>query len=132
MARIAGVDFRAEAPLGRVPRLRHRAGEREEARGKGGVDHTEKDCDLTEGEINHLRQEIEKEGPRGGDLARRFSEHPPVIEFRPYRGIRHRRKLRNRPPPNLAAASERHSTRAPQGPAARRGGGKKRFLGKTG
>jgi len=38
------------------------------SRKKAGVDHTKKIRDLTEDEINHLRQEIEKEGRVEGDL----------------------------------------------------------------
>src|SRR5713101_6119308 len=61
---------------------------------KAGVDHTKKIRDLTEDEINHLRQAIEQEGRVEGDLRKEIQMNiRRLIEIQAYRGIRHRRNL---------------------------------------
>src|SRR5208282_3398002 len=51
---------------------------------KAGVDHTKKIKDLTEDEVNHLRQEIEKEGRVEGDLRKEIQMNiRRLIEIRP-------------------------------------------------
>ena len=96
MARIAGVDLppkkRAEIGLTyiygvgrtRSRSLLHRA----------GIDFNKKIGDLTEEEVNHVRNILEEEGAVEGDLRKEVSmsikRH---IEMGSYRGVRHRRSL---------------------------------------
>ena len=71
MARIAGVDLPPQKRLwvGLTVDLWHRAGARAEACRKGQRGLTQKNSsDLTEDEINRLRQAIESEGRVEGDL----------------------------------------------------------------
>jgi small subunit ribosomal protein S13 len=70
MARIAGVDLPPQKRLWVGLTSIYGIGQ-ERARklaAKAGVDHTKKIRDLTEDEINHLRQAIEQEGRVEGDL----------------------------------------------------------------
>jgi small subunit ribosomal protein S13 len=99
MARIAGVDLppkkRAEIGLTyiygvgrtRSKSLLHRA----------GIDFNKKIGDLTEEEVNSVRQMLEDEGAVEGDLRKEVSlnirRH---IEMGSYRGLRHRRGLPTR------------------------------------
>jgi small subunit ribosomal protein S13 len=99
MARIAGVDLppkkRAEIGLTyiygvgrtRSKSLLHRA----------GIDANKKVGDLTEEEVNNVRQILEDEGAVEGDLRKEVSlnirRH---IEMGSYRGLRHRRGLPTR------------------------------------
>jgi len=96
MARIAGVDLppkkRAEIGLTyiygigrtRSKSLLHRA----------GIDPDKKVADLTEEEVNTVRNILEEEGAVEGDLRKEVSlnirRH---IEMGSYRGLRHRRSL---------------------------------------
>ena len=96
MARIAGVDLparkRSEVGLTyiygigrtRAQSILHRA----------GVDPAKKISELTEEEINHIRQIIENEGAVEGDLRKELSLNVKrLIEMGAYRGLRHRRGL---------------------------------------
>ncbi len=96
MARIAGVDLpnkkRAEIGLtyiygiGRTRSLSllHRA----------GIDPNKKIADLTEDEVNRVRQILEEEGAVEGDLRKELSLNiKRLIEMGSYRGLRHRRSL---------------------------------------
>lgn len=96
MARIAGVDLpakkRAEIGLtyiygiGRTRSLSllHRA----------GVDPNRRVADLTEDEVNRIRQLLEAEGAVEGDLRKETSLNVKrLIEMGAYRGLRHRRGL---------------------------------------
>lgn len=96
MARIAGIDLpqakRAEIGLtyiygiGRARSLSilHRA----------GVSPDTKVKDLTEDQINHIRQIIEDEGNIEGDLRKEVAlSIRRLIEIGSYRGLRHRRNL---------------------------------------
>jgi small subunit ribosomal protein S13 len=96
MARIAGVDLppkkRAEIGLTyiygigrtRAKSLLHRA----------GIDPNKKVSDLTEEEVNHVRQILEDEGAVEGDLRKEVSLNiKRHIEMGSYRGLRHRRGL---------------------------------------
>src|SRR5579884_3392689 len=97
MARIAGVDLppkkRAEIGLTyiygigrtRAKSLLHRT----------GIDPNKKVADLTEEEVNHVRQILEDEGAVEGDLRKEVSLNiKRHIEMGSYRGLRHRRGLR--------------------------------------
>lgn len=96
MARIAGVDLpskkRAEIGLTyiygigrtRSKSILHRA----------GVNFDKKIGELTEDEVNHIRQIIEAEGAVEGDLRKEVSMNiKRLIEMGAYRGVRHRRSL---------------------------------------
>jgi small subunit ribosomal protein S13 len=96
MARIAGVDLppkkRAEIGLTyiygigrtRAKSLLHRT----------GIDPNKKIADLTEEEVNHVRQILEDEGAVEGDLRKEVSLNiKRHIEMGSYRGLRHRRGL---------------------------------------
>jgi small subunit ribosomal protein S13 len=99
MARIAGVDLppKKRAAIGltyiygigrtRSLSLLHRA----------GIDPEKKIADLTEEEVNHVRNILEEEGAVEGDLRKEVSlnirRH---IEMGSYRGLRHRRGLPTR------------------------------------
>jgi small subunit ribosomal protein S13 len=99
MARIAGVDLppkkRAEIGLTyiygigrtRAKSLLHRV----------SVDPNKKIGDLTEEEVNHIRQILEDEGSVEGDLRKEVSLNiKRHIEMQSYRGLRHRRGLPTR------------------------------------
>ena len=96
MARIAGVDLppakRAESGLTyiygvgrtRAKSLCYRA----------GIDFNKKIRDLTEDEVNHVRNLLEEEGAVEGDLRKEISMNiKRHIEMGSYRGLRHRRSL---------------------------------------
>jgi small subunit ribosomal protein S13 len=96
MARIAGVDLpvnkRIWVGLTAIygigqPRARKLCA-------KAGVEVTKKIKDLTEEEINRIRQAIESEGRVEGDLRKEVQMNiRRLIEIQCYRGIRHRRNL---------------------------------------
>ena len=94
MARLAGVDLpvkkRTEIGLTyiygigrtRAKSLCHRA----------GIDPNKKVADLTEDEVNKVRQILEAEGAVEGDLRKEVSMNiKRLIEMGAYRGLRHRR-----------------------------------------
>lgn len=96
MARLAGVDLPAKKRteigltyiygIGRTRSnsLCHRA----------GVDPNKKVADLTEDEVNRIRQILEAEGSVEGDLRKEVSMNiKRLIEMQAYRGLRHRRSL---------------------------------------
>ncbi len=62
--------------------------------GKAQVEKTKKVKDLTEEEVNRLRQAIEAEGRVEGDLRKEIQMNiRRLIEIQCYRGLRHRRNL---------------------------------------
>ena len=74
--------------------LRHRAAARALICAKANVDETKKIKDLTEEEVNQLRQAIESEGRVEGDLRKEIQMNiRRLIEIQCYRGLRHRRNL---------------------------------------
>src|ERR1044072_6696429 len=96
MARIAGVDLppkkRAEVGLTyiygigrtRAKSILHRC----------GISVDKKIGDLTEEEVNHVRNLLESEGAIEGDLRKEISMNiKRLIEMGSYRGLRHRRGL---------------------------------------
>src|ERR1700761_1523041 len=96
MARIAGVDLppkkRAEGGLTYIYGIgRTRA---KSLLYRVGVDPNKKIGDMTEEEINHVRQILEEEGAVEGDLRKEVSLNiKRHIEMGSYRGLRHRRGL---------------------------------------
>jgi small subunit ribosomal protein S13 len=96
MARIAGIDLpaRKRSEIGltyifgigrtRAKSILYRA----------GIDPNKKIADLTEEEVNHIRQILEEEGAVEGDLRKETSLNiKRLIEMGSYRGLRHRRSL---------------------------------------
>jgi len=62
--------------------------------GSANVETTKKIQDLSEDEVNRIRQVIEAEGNVEGDLRKDISMHiKRLIEIGSYRGYRHRRNL---------------------------------------
>jgi len=96
MARIAGVDLPPQKRLWvgltaiyGIGQVRARS-----IAAKANVDPTKKVRDLTEDEVNHIRQVIEQEGRVEGDLRKEIQMNiRRLIEIQAYRGIRHRRNL---------------------------------------
>ncbi|MBI2683729.1 MAG: 30S ribosomal protein S13 [Acidobacteriales bacterium] len=96
MARIAGVDLprnkRVEFALQYIYGIGSTRAKTILAAAK--VDPTRKVQDLTEEEVNHIRQEIEAGASVEGDLRKDISMHiKRLIEIGSYRGYRHRRGL---------------------------------------
>ena len=96
MARIAGIDLPVQKRLYVGLTSIYGIGQ-ERARKlaeKANVDHNKKIRDLTEDEVNRLRQAIEQEGRVEGDLRKEVQMNiRRLIEIQAYRGIRHRRNL---------------------------------------
>lgn len=128
MARLAGVDLPAKKRteigltyiygIGRTRSnsLCHRA----------GVDPNKKIADLTEDEVNRIRQILEAEGAVEGDLRKEVSLNiKRLIEMGSYRGLRHRR--------GLPVRGQRTHTNARTRKGPRRGtvANKKKATGKT-
>jgi len=96
MARIAGVDLpskkRAEIGLTYIYGIgRTRSNS---ILYRAGVDPNKKVAELTEDEVNRIRQIIEEEGAVEGDLRKEVSMNiKRLIEMGAYRGVRHRRGL---------------------------------------
>jgi small subunit ribosomal protein S13 len=129
MARIAGVDLPPQKRLWIGLTSIYGIG-RERAKSlaaKANVDHAKKVRDLTEEEVNRIRQEIEKEGRVEGDLRKEIQMNiRRLIEIQAYRGIRHRR--------NLPVRGQRTHTNARTRKGPRRGAvaAKKKTVGKKG
>jgi small subunit ribosomal protein S13 len=128
MARIAGVDLppkkRAEVGLTYIygiGRTRSRS-----ILHRVGVDANRKIQDLTEEEVNNIRNILEAEGAVEGDLRKEFSMNVKrLIEMGAYRGLRHRR--------GLPVRGQRTHTNARTRKGPRRGtvANKKKATGKT-
>src|SRR5258708_33725250 len=92
MARIAGVDLPPQKRLWVGLTSIYGIGQ-ERAKNlaeKANVDHTKKIRDLTEDEINQLRQEIEKEGRVEGDLRKEIQMNiRRLMEIKANPGIMH-------------------------------------------
>src|SRR5437879_13465013 len=96
MARIAGVDLPPQKRLWVGLTSIYGIGQERAKKlaAKAGVEHTKKIRDLTEDEINHLRQAIEQEGRVEGDLRKEIQmNNRRPTEIQAYLDIRHRRKL---------------------------------------
>jgi small subunit ribosomal protein S13 len=96
MARIAGVELPANKRLWIGLTAIYGIGQAraKELCAKANVDHTKKVKDLTEEEVNHIRQAIESEGRVEGDLRKETQMNiRRLIEIQCYRGLRHRRNL---------------------------------------
>jgi small subunit ribosomal protein S13 len=129
MARIAGVDLpvqkRLWVGLTAIYGIGHERARKLAV--KVGVDYNKKIRDLTEDEVNRLRQAIEQEGRVEGDLRKEVQMNiRRLIEIQAYRGIRHRR--------NLPVHGQRTHTNARTRKGPRRGAvaAKKKVVGKKG
>lgn len=128
MARIAGIDLpakkRVEIGLTYIYGIGHARSMSILAR--TGIDPDKKVKDLTDEEVNRIRQIIEEEGGVEGDLRKETSlSIRRLIEIGSYRGMRHRR--------NLPVRGQRTHTNARTRKGPRRGtiANKKRSAAKT-
>jgi small subunit ribosomal protein S13 len=129
MARIAGVDLPPQKRLWIGLTAIYGIGQQRAKRlcAKVSVDHFKKIRDLTEDEVNRIRQAIESEGRVEGDLRKEIQMNiRRLIEIQCYRGIRHRR--------NLPVRGQRTHTNARTRKGPRRGAvaAKKKVVGKKG
>ncbi len=96
MARIAGVDLPPQKRLWVGLTSIYGIGQKR-ARTiceKSNVDYTKKIKDLTEEEVNQIRNQIDSEGRVEGDLRKEVQMNiRRLIEIQCYRGLRHRRNL---------------------------------------
>ncbi len=122
MARIAGIDLpRDKAVIYALPLLygigKHNVHELVE---KAGIDPRKKIKDLTEHEIAHLREIIDRDFQVEGDLRREVNSNiRRLMEIGCYRGLRHRRGLPTR------GQNTRHNARTRKGKAKTVAGKKK-------
>jgi small subunit ribosomal protein S13 len=129
MARIAGVDLPPQKRIWVGLTSIYGIGQprAKDLCAKANVDHVKKVRDLSEEEVNRLRQAIEQEGRVEGDLRKETQMNiRRLIEIQCYRGIRHRR--------NLPVRGQRTHTNARTRKGPRRGAVamKKKVLGKKG
>lgn len=122
MARIAGIDLpRDKAVLYALP-LIYGLGLKTSADviEKAGVDPTKKVRDLSEAEVAHIREVIDRDYQVEGDLRREVNGNiRRLIEIGSYRGLRHRRGLPTR------GQNTRHNARTRKGKAKTVAGKKK-------
>jgi len=96
MARIAGVDLPRNKHIKIALTYIFGIGNSRSSKilGSASVEPTKKVSDLSEDEVNRIRQVIEQEGDVEGDLRKDVSMHiKRLIEIGSYRGFRHRRNL---------------------------------------
>jgi small subunit ribosomal protein S13 len=112
MARIAGIDLpRDKAVIYALPLLygigKHNVHELVE---KAGIDPRTKIKDLTEAEITHLREILDRDYQVEGDLRREVNGNiRRLMEIGCYRGLRHRRGL------PVRGQNTRHNARTRKG-----------------
>ena len=129
MARIAGVDLPVQKRLWIGLTSIYGIGQQraKNLAAKANVDYFKKIRDLTEDEVNRIRQAIEQEGRVEGDLRKEIQMNiRRLIEIQAYRGVRHRR--------NLPVRGQRTHTNARTRKGPRRGAvaAKKKTVGKKG
>jgi small subunit ribosomal protein S13 len=99
MARIAGIDLPRDKTAKYALPLIYGIGKHnvDELLEKAGVDPRKKVRDLTETEIAHLREVLDRDFQVEGDLRREVNSNiRRLIEIGSYRGLRHRRGLPTR------------------------------------
>jgi small subunit ribosomal protein S13 len=112
MARIAGIDLpRDKAVIYALPVLygigKHNV---HELVAKAGIDPAKRVKDLTEAEITHLREILDRDYQVEGDLRREVNSNiRRLIEIGCYRGLRHRRGL------PVRGQNTRHNARTRKG-----------------
>ncbi|MGH9790056.1 MAG: 30S ribosomal protein S13 [Candidatus Acidiferrales bacterium] len=129
MARIAGVDLPPQKRLWIGMTAIYGIGQAraKDLCAKANVDHFKQIKELTEEEVNRIRQAIEAEGRVEGDLRKEIQMNVRrLIEVQCYRGLRHRR--------NLPVRGQRTHTNARTRKGPRRGAValKKKVIGKKG
>jgi len=129
MARIAGVDLPPHKRLWIGLTSIYGIGQARAQKlcEKAHVDHFKRVKDLTEEEVNRIRQAIESEGRVEGDLRKEMQMNiRRLIEIQCYRGLRHRR--------NLPVRGQRTHTNARTRKGPRKGAvaAKKKIVGKKG
>ena len=128
MARIAGIDLNPNKRLWIGLTAIYGIGQKRarDLAAKANVEPTKKIGELTEEEVNHLRNAIESEGRIEGDLRKETQMNiRRLIEIQAYRGLRHRR--------NLPVRGQRTHTNARTRKGPRKGtiAGKKKATAKT-
>ena len=128
MARIAGIDLPRHKHINIALTYIYGIGHPRASRlcDEAKVDPMKKVQDLSEEEVNHIRQVIEDEGDVEGDLRKDVSMHiKRLIDIQSYRGNRHRR--------SLPVRGQRTHTNARTRKGPRKGtiAGKKKATGKT-
>ncbi|MGE0406119.1 MAG: 30S ribosomal protein S13 [Candidatus Korobacteraceae bacterium] len=128
MARIAGVDLprnkHTRIALTYIYGIGHSRATR--ICGAANVEADKKVQDLSEDEVNRIRQVIETEGDVEGDLRKDVSMHiKRLIEIGSYRGYRHRRSL------PVRGQRTHTNARTRKGPRKGTVPGKKKATGKT-
>jgi small subunit ribosomal protein S13 len=96
MARIAGVDLPRQKQVRIALTYIYGIGQPRALKilGAAKVDPFRKVQDLSEDEVNHIRQVIEEQGDVEGDLRKDIAMHiKRLIDIQSYRGLRHRRGL---------------------------------------
>jgi small subunit ribosomal protein S13 len=99
MARIAGVDLPREKPILYALPLLYGVGKHNvhEIVEKAGIDPAKRVKDLTETEVAHLREILDRDYQVEGDLRREVQGNiRRLMEIGCYRGLRHRRGLPTR------------------------------------
>lgn len=99
MARIAGVDLPREKPILYALPLLYGVGKHNvhEIVEKAGIDPTKRVKDLSETEVAHLREILDRDYQVEGDLRREVQGNiRRLMEIGCYRGLRHRRGLPTR------------------------------------
>ena len=99
MARIAGVDLPRDKAIKYALPLLYGVGKHNvhEILEKAGVDPSKKVRDLSEAEVGHLREILDRDYQVEGDLRREVQGNiRRLIEINSYRGMRHRRGLPTR------------------------------------
>lgn len=114
MARIAGVDLPRDKPI--LYALPHIFGigrkNAAEIVAKAGVDPAKRVKDLSESEVAHLREIIDRDYEVEGDLRREVNSNiRRLIEIGAYRGLRHRRGLPTRGQRTRSNARQRKGPR---------------------
>ena len=128
MARIAGVDLPPQKRIWVGLTSIYGIGQSRARQlcGLAKVEETKKVKDLTEDEINHLRQVIESQGGIEGDLRKEIQMNiRRLIEIQAYRGLRHRRNLPVRGQRSRTNARTRKGPKKTVAGRGRRKGGKK-------
>ena len=114
MARIAGVEIPANKHIGIALRYIYGIGpaNSQSILAKAGVEPTVKTADLSEAEVNKIREIVDQEYRTEGELRKEITQNiKRLIEIGSYRGVRHRRNLPVRGQRTRTNARTRRGTR---------------------
>src|SRR5579885_2873862 len=117
MARIAGVDLPPQKRLWIGLTSIYGIGRKraQKIAAKANVDHTKKIRDLTEDEVNHIRQVIEQEGRVEGDLRKEIQMNIRHRRNLPVRGQRTHTNARTRKGPRRGAVAAKKQVKGKKG-----------------